>query len=406
MRAYRWTTLAVTLLALTACTDVLKAGRCNQTSDCAGMAGFGSDYVCNLDPNPQGNGRCVLKCTATSQCVGGRLCDFDPNNVGRCLFPTTDGGVDSTDGGDGGDTRTCPVCSGSTPVCVGFTCVECATSSDCSADPKKPICDTTAHTCGACTGDSQCADKLGPNPGVCMAHQDGRCATDAETVYVQNSTGCDDGGGGTAAAPFCSMTPVQAAIVNSDARTVVVVRGTVSSAAAPFNRSPTRKESSIVGQLSAVIAGAQAGLDIRNGLFYARDIKISPSAAAGISAVPATGSAVTLRLEHTTVDSCQGGGILLDGAGFDIRNTTVTRNGPGDDMGNTWGGIRIKSPPATGPTNLDLITVQNNTGTGVTCSSAVSSASGVLASDNTPVNISPSCGFMPCGTASSTCGAQ
>jgi hypothetical protein len=415
MRPYRWTVLAAALLALAACSEALKPGRCDQTSDCVSMSSYGAGYVCNLDLTPQGNGRCVPKCMTTSECTDGRVCDFDPNNVGRCLFPTTDGGVDGMDGMDGGDggpdTRTCPVCSGNMPVCVDFTCVECAASSDCSADPTKPICDTATHTCGPCTTDSQCADKLGPNPGVCMAHQDGRCATDAETVYVQNTTtGCDDAGGGTAAAPFCSMTPVQATIGNSDTRTLVLVRGSVNGATVPFNRSPTRKEASIVGQQSAVIGGgaAQPGVDVRNGLFYARDIKVAPSATIGISAVPGAGAAVTLRLEHVTVDSCQGGGILLDGAGFDIRNTTVMRSGPGTFMGFPWGGILVNNPPGA-PKHIELSTVRTNDGGGISCAGSTSvDGVNVLVSDNvnTPAQIGTSCGFASCGAASSTCGAQ
>ena len=240
-------------------------------------------------------------------------------------------------------------------MCVAGTCVECATSSDCNADPKKPICDTTAHTCGACAADSQCADKLGPNPGVCMVHQDGRCATDAETVYVQNITGCDDAGGATASVPFCSMTPLQAAIVNSDARPLVVVRGTVNGSTVAFTRSPVAHEASIVGQQSAFVAAAcptRTRLAKRT-LLRARPQGLS-SGAVGISAVPSTGGAVTLRLERVTIDSCKAGGILLDGAAFDIRNTTVTNNGPGED-GAAWGGIRIKTP--AGPKHIELSTI-------------------------------------------------
>ena len=58
-----------------------------------------------------------------------------------------DGGGDA-DGDAGDGAPHCPVCQGSTPVCVGVTCVECAASADCKSDPTKPICDTTAHTCG------------------------------------------------------------------------------------------------------------------------------------------------------------------------------------------------------------------------------------------------------------------
>src|SRR5204863_7938845 len=141
---------------------------------------------------------------------------------------------------------------------------------------------TATHSCVACSADSECVAKLGANPGVCMSHQDGRCATDAETVYVENKTGCLDttmnDQGGTAARPFCSMGPGQNVVGNSDLRTLVVVRGTVNGATSPFQRSTTRSEVSLVGQATALIAaGAQPALDIGGGLFYVRGLKISAS---------------------------------------------------------------------------------------------------------------------------------
>jgi len=315
-------------LAASACKEVPRPGRCDQTSDCTSMSGY-AGYVCNLDPNPQGNGRCVPSCNGTPDCQGGRVCDFDSHGIGRCLLPEMPDG-----GGDADGSPMCSACSGSTPVCVGGTCVQCATSADCTTDPTKPICDTSSHTCGACSSDSECAAKLGANPGVCMAHQDGRCATDGETVYVENKTGCMDttvnDQGGTSAVPFCSTGPVQTVIANNDVRTLVLVRGTVNAATSPFQRSATRSEVSIVGQQSAVIAaGAQPGLDVQGGRFYVRDLKISLSTSVGISAVPGNPGPITLRLDTVNVDTCQKGGILLNGAAFDIRNSVVTNNGPG-----------------------------------------------------------------------------
>ncbi len=47
-------------------------------------------------------------------------------------------------------------CDGATPACVNFTCVECASSFDCTTDTAA-VCDTAVNTCGAgftgCTGD-------------------------------------------------------------------------------------------------------------------------------------------------------------------------------------------------------------------------------------------------------------
>lgn len=406
MHLFRWTMLATVTIALGACSEALKPGRCDQTSDCVAMSAYGAGYVCNLDPTPQGDGQCVLKCVATTECQGGRVCDFDSHGIGRCLFPAADGGIDGTDAGDGGG-EACTACGGSTPVCVAGTCVECSTSSDCNTDPKEPICDTTAHTCGACSADSQCADKLGPNPGVCMIHQDGRCATDAETVYVQNTTGCDDAGGATASVPLCSLAPVPAIVMNSDTRTLIVVRGTGDAATTPFARSVTRAEASIVGQQSAVVSsGARPALDIRGGLFYVRGVQLRSSSSVGISASPGTNASATLRLDHVTVDSCMGGGILLDGAAFDIRNTTVTNNGPGQQGTTSWGGILVNGLAPAGQKNLDLVTIENNRQVGLACAGEIF-GSGVFVSDNAGgVQVQTTCNLMACSSKSSTCGAQ
>ena len=108
-----------------------------------------------------------------------------------------------------------------------------------------------------------------------------------------------------------------------------------------------------------------------------------------------------------TVDSNRGGGILLNGAAFDIENTTITGNGPGQfTTGAVWGGILVNKPPAAGPTTLKFLTVQANQEIGVDCSAPVSGADGVLASLNAGFDIISTCGFSSCGMASMTCGAQ
>lgn len=401
---FPWTTIVGIVLAAAACSEVPRPGRCDQTSDCTSMSGY-AGYVCNLDSTSQGNGRCVPGCDNTSECQGGRVCDFDSHGVGRCLFPEMPDG-----GGDADGSQMCSACSGSTPVCVGGTCVQCATSADCSTDPSKPICDTSSHTCGACSSDGECAAKLGVNPGVCMAHQDGHCATDGETVYVENKTGCIDttvnDQGGTAAVPFCSMGPAQVVIVNNDVRTLVLVRGTVNAAPSALQRSATRSEVSIVGQQSAVIGSVTApAFDIRSGRFYMRAIKVSPSASVGINAVPGNPDPITLRLDTVTIDSCQKGGIFLDGAAFEIRNTTVTNNGPGQNGIASWGGILVNALPASGPALLDHVTIENNKQVGLSCVGAIT-GNGVFATGNTGgVEVGTACGVTPCPTPGPTCGA-
>jgi hypothetical protein len=400
-------------LAALACTEVPRAGRCDRTSDCAGMSAY-ANYVCNLDPTPQGNGRCVPACQTTQDCEGGRVCD-----AGRCLFPTMpDGGGDANGGGgDGaGDEPHCPVCSGSTPVCLGVTCVECATTADCSSSPAKPICDPGTHACVPCSTDDQCAAKLGPDPGVCMAHQDGHCATDAETIYVEPkpAPGCNNvllsDSDGTAALPLCTIDLARRILASDSAqaqpRTLVRVRGTLNAAIAPFTRTAGRAEVSIVGQQGAVIAGgAQPGLDLQSGLFYVRALKISPSASVGINAAPGNTDSLTVRLDSVTVDSCQKGGIFLGGAAFDIRNTIVTNNGPGQAGATAWGGIMVNALPAAGTAQLALVTIQSNKQVGIACNGPIT-GTGVLAADNLGgIDVGTTCGITPCTTQSSTCGA-
>ena len=102
-----------------------------------------------------------------------------------------------------------------------------------------------------------------------------------------------------------------------------------------------------------------------------------------------------------------GGGILLAGASFDIRNRKVTGNGPGQLAGGTtWGGIRIESLPAGDQASLSLVTIQKNLAPGLSCSGAIQ-GQGVLATDNAQNDIATSCGnVVACAPPSPTCGAQ
>lgn len=237
-----------------------------------------------------------------------------------------------------------------------------------------------------------------------MSHLDGRCASDKETMYVQNKTGCSDAGSaaGGAATPFCTMQPTTALV--SATRDLVVVRGIVTGATGAFATNV-----SIVGQSSGSIGSVTTpALHVSAGTTFARNLKLFASDSIGLQA----DSGSTVRLDHLLVTGNagqsmdgKGGGILLDGAGFDIRDTTVTNNGPGTVGGAQWGGILINTPPSAGPKSLQRVTVQGNNPTGIGCSTAVT-GTGVLASGNTNTDILPACMITSCGTASATCGAQ
>jgi hypothetical protein len=233
-----------------------------------------------------------------------------------------------------------------------------------------------------------------------MKHQDGRCATDAETIYVQKTVACPGAAAtadGSAAMPYCSMDPAVTAV--GATRDLILVRGTVTSAATPI--SGASRQISIVGQLNAGIAGSDPGIHLSAGDLYVRSVKLGPSPALGCQAEAGS----TLRLDHVVVTNNSGGGVLIDGAAFDIENTTVTDNDSGTFGVANWGGILVNNPPTGGPAKLQFVTIQNNKQVGVACSARVSGAN-VSASGNVGGDISSTCGFSSCGTASVTCGAQ
>lgn len=439
------TTLAIAVLAAllgSACTSSFLPGRCDQTTDCA------PGLVCNVDRTLEGNGRCVApedgghpdgsagaagdsgaagsggggSPDGASGATGGAGSDGSAGSAG------SDGGMDtppevkpsctsSSECPDakpicdaGGECRpctaptvsanACAVVDASKPACAADGhCVVCVTSADCKSDPMKPICDVANQKCVACTSDSQCAAKLGANPGVCMAHQDGRCATDGEAIYVSNASGCSDTatGAGTAAQPFCTLEPAAKAV--SSTRDLVVVRGAVTAATSAFS---TSSESSIVGQQSAVIAsvGASALQLALGSKLYARDVSITAVSGVGVM----TGASSALRLEHVTVANSSKGGIQVGGGAFDISNSTISGNGPGADGAVSWGGIYVQFPPPTGPARLRLVTLTDNKAAGITCTTAIT-GTGVFAARN-GVDINSTCGFAACSPASATCGAQ
>ena len=293
---------------------------------------------------------------------------------------------------------TCMTLTPATPFCStsGGACVQCLTNTDCPN--AQPVC-SGSNTCVPCTADTDCA---GRGPGVCMSHLDGRCAANSETIYVQNSASCSDSGGtagGTTTTPFCSMQPAPAIV--SASRSVIVVRGNVAGGSSAF-----ASNVSIVGQSSGAILGSvYPSLHVSGGSTYARDLKLSSSGSMGLQA----DSGSTVKLEHLLVTSNATGGIQLDGAAFDIHNTTVSDNNMGTFSSGVilWAGILVNNPPSSGSKSLRLVTVQDNKNTGIVCSaSSGTTATGVFATGNTGTDIGPACNFTSCSPASLTCGAQ
>ncbi len=118
---------------------------------------------------------------------------------------------------------------------------------------------------------------------------------------------------------------------------------------------------SIVGKQNPTIGSVSIpAFSMQSGTVNIRSVTFSSLSSMGISA-----SGGTLDLEYVTVSGCVGGGILLNNTAFDIENTTVKNNGPSSDL--TWGGIRVQSLPASGPTKFNLVTITGNNPSGMSC---------------------------------------
>jgi hypothetical protein len=303
-----------------------------------------------------------------------------------------------------------PVCA--TSGTLDGQCVACQADADCTV-PAAPICNAS-NACIACTADSQCVAKLGTNPGVCMAHQDGRCAMDTETLYVANVASCASSGAtsGTSSQPLCALQAAITLMGTNATKHLVVLRSPADGISVT-----NVTQVSIVGQNTASIAAGvvNAGITLSGtGNLYARDLSVigMTGSNAGISA----GAGTTLRLERVKVLNNAGGGILLSGAAFDLNDVLVSGNGAGFDPPSTlWSGIFVKSLPNAGAaTKLNFVSVVGNGVPGVNCNFAVPSVSGsnatVYASGNggaSGVNIVSTCGVTLCSPAlAGVCGSS
>lgn len=263
------------------------------------------------------------------------------------------------------DDAACAMRNAATPACdlPAGACVQCVQDKHCT-DPTKPICDTQARRCVGCASDAQCAAKLGASvPGICMSHQDGRCATDAEVIHVTNGPGCSASGGGTAAAPFCQTDAAIGAVTAT--RRVILLKGP--EALTPFTASPVGAPISIIGQLGATIApGAFVGVRVTAGEVYIRGVTVSGSTQTGIIVE----NGAVLRLERATLTGNRGGLLVLN-AGYDVSNTIIASN-KGALVPNTatsYGGAYLRSAPGK-PAVFRNNTIVDNEVIGLVCADA------------------------------------
>lgn len=321
-------------------------GTCGVSADCAG----------DLPICDQARGKCVA-CLTDDQCKGSAAKAF-------CVANTCSGCRDRPTGA-------CRMRDAKTPVCgPAGMCLECVVSSDCG-ETGRPICE--ANKCVACTADAQCVAKSGANPGVCMNHADGRCATDDETMYVQRTVNCSPmlGTGGTAAVPFCR---VQLAVdFASAARSVIVLRGpdalggwAVTSMGPPLT---------VVGQRGVSIGpSTDSLLRISKGEIYVRDVTFDGSSEIGV--VAQEGS--LLRLNRCIVSNNTKGALTVANAGFDVSNSVFVGNGVGRTADTLFYAVFLGVPRPGGPAVFRNNTVVFNNGPGVTCAGASQTVTGLL----------------------------
>lgn len=389
------------------------------------------------------------------QCGEGYQCDFPTQ---KCMPSTTgaggtgghpDGGHDAAaDTGPprcSADANTChgttPFCDPDSQTCRGCTsdqecananattlgcrmaaagmpgvCVTCTKDAHCSTGDA-PVCALDSNTCTGCTTDSDCQRF---QPGVCRtffaAAVDGApapaaCLTPEQAIYVQNTTGCSDapdaGSGGTATVPFCSMQPVLGAI--SKDRAVVIVTGSVAAGTWTYADQASGKlliiGASTAQQPTALIASSGTpAFNMSSGDVTVRKLSFTSNLSMGIQAAGGM-----LTLDHVKVDSCKTGGILLNGAAFDIENSAVTNNGVGMDLTTSWSGIYVKTTPA-GSKKLYSSTVAGNKNAGVLCAGAIDGRDVLAYANGGNVDVGSLCNFTSCGStdaaAGATCGAQ
>ncbi len=252
-------------------------------------------------------------------------------------------------------------------------CVQCLQDSDCSG--ATPIC--ANQQCTKCTSDVQCATKLGTNPGVCMFHQDGRCATDAETIYVRNNTAICSASVGTAANPFCTSQDGANAVTTI--RRLLVMRGP--DPWLGWSATYTGAQVSVVGQNGATIApGAAVGIHLVSGDLYLRGFIVHNGDNTGIT----VDSGATLRMDRCILtNNAKGGLIVASSAAFDISNSVFDKNGPGSVGAVSFGAVYLGAVSAAGPGRFWFNDIINHTQVGVVCADPGQSLTGLLFYNNT-----------------------
>lgn len=262
----------------------------------------------------------------------------------------------------------CQVKNAALPGCssLGATagqCVECTESSQCGVSTL-PICNVQEQRCRSCVQDAECVAKGGDLPGVCMSHEDGRCASEAETAYAGYWTDvkCASTGGGSKSLPACSLSEL---IPRLPPETKLVVVKELSDG---FNFTGSKPLSIVgkkAGQKRPVLLDLNplySGYAVRVGSasLYLRDIHLNGSRVVSRGVVVA--DAAIIQMDRVRISTFNGEALTVFG-GYRITNSIIDNSGVDADQN----AIVLSGSPDL-PHVFAYNTVANNQWYGVACS--------------------------------------
>jgi Right handed beta helix region len=352
------------------CNVAVTARTCRACATDVDCRGKNTNLPACITATGTGSGSCVA-CTNDSHCMSAAtpICDTMAHTCKACASDTE-----------------CRAKNTNLPACITATgtgsgsCVACTNDSHCMT-AIAPICNTGTHTCAACTSDAQCVTKLGsPDPGVCMFHTDGHCATPAEVLYVRAASGCSDLGTGLVTMPFCS--PQAAVVALTPARPTIVIRGgTITTDRLSYVGGVSRltvigQDNAVIGPLGTV-AQPLIGITVTGGDVYIRGLSVTGMSSVGILAT--TGA--TIRLDRCLVTDNLGG-LAVNGAAFAINNCVFARNANNivTALPASFGGVYLRGP-ATGLAQFRNNTIVDNQGAALVCGGAYQTR-GLLVANN------------------------
>ena len=318
----------------------------------------------------------------------------------------TDGGTFACDTVDGGamcvECTKNEHCAGTKPVCdpAARKCVECTGAAanaalECKVDSKKSVCLASSQSCVQCLDDSKCSGVTPKCDGhICRACRSdaecggenvcldsGACAS-AEVIFVEfKAAGCA-GATGASDKPFCNPSDAVAAVAAGKGF-VIVIKGPASGPL--LLDTPVTTTIVVVGRKNTagespvIPLGVLTGVHVSTGNVLVRDLAVTGGTAASAKGAVVTGAGVTLTLRNVSIDTgtglgvqadtgatlamdqCTvknnpGGGLLINGASYNVTNSVFATSSYG---------VKFNVPKA--PTSFAFNTVVANTSIAVSC---------------------------------------